>query len=342
MGQETQNFRRKNNRMKYALACLTLTVAAAIAAGLLLWGNKSAATAPTTEVAEPFLGSAENVELCGTCTIIPGVDAYKMCHTCYTPIEETTRLACAAEEAVIVTKVKSAEHSLRASDMALIYNECQENRVEDGACEFSLQVLRDPEVDYIEYEPEEAIDETVDPVDEPTLTHSHPGEVKVYYMCVSDDVFAMPYAETEEYPEADTEYALSAVRWNDFEMENFPLLSSALLKCDGSKQITANWDKGKVCVTELDTFTTLQCNSGRSDVRILVAKVKTTSTVELDKKLRKNLAKRTTDLCAGNMSSSSCVIKFSDVFQEGDALPEDGAELQVAFLCSYAAEAIVV
>jgi len=317
LDRDSQQIRQKDNRMKYALVCVTLSVAVCVAVGLLMYGHSAAST---SEAAEPFLGSTL---LCGTCQIIPGVDTYKMCHTCFSNLDETTRLTCAAEESIIVTSVKSEYPKLRAKDISLVYNECLENRFDDGSCEFNLQLLRSSE-NYIE--PGKAASDV--PKD----------NYKVYYLCVSDDLFLYP--EDDSLP-AETEYSLSAVRWNDFEMENFPLLSSALVKCDKTKPITENWDKAKVCVTDREAPVTLTCDSTRTDVRILVAKVKTTNSVPLDKKFKKNLAKRTTKLCAESMSDGSCAIAFSDIFGEGDPVLEEGADVDVTYLCSYAPETIV-
>merc|ERR1712156_13118 len=213
-----------------------------------------------------------------------------------------------------------------------VYNECQSNRLDDGSCEIVLQELRDPE-----YVPEEEIIEPEPPINEPRLTRSHPGEFKVYYMCVSEDVFFNPEFEAE--PE--TEYSLSAARSNDFDVENFPLLSSALVKCGKRKTITENWEKGRECVSTLDTPVVFSCDSTRLDARILIAKVKTTNTVELEKKFRKTLAVRTTDLCAENMNSGACSVTLADAFQEGETLPEDGAEVQLSYLCSYGPESVI-
>lgn len=325
MGEESQHFRRKTNWVKYALACVGGILVAAFAVGIILYSGGNSTNVAAASSAEPVLGAAE---MCGTCTLIPGVDAYKMCHTCYTPLDEPARLNCANQEAVIVTKVKSDDHSLRATDLALVYNECQQNRLDDGSCEIVLQELRDPEEEIIEPEP---------PI-EPRLTRSHPGEFKVYYMCVTEDVFFDP--------EPEAEYTLSAVRSNDFEVENFPLLSSTLVKCGKRKLITENWEKGRECVSTLDggldTPVVFSCDSTRLDARILIAKVKTTSTVELEKKFRKTLAVRTTDLCAENMNSGACSVTLADAFQEGETLPEDGAEIQLSYLCSYGPESVVV
>lgn len=318
LDRESQHVRQKDNRMKYALVCVTMSVAALIAFGLLMYGHNAAST---SEAAEPFLGSNH---LCGTCQLIPGVDTYKLCHTCYAQIDEPMRLTCDVEESIVVTSVKSEYPRLRARDVALVYNECQENRLDDGSCEFNLELLRNGESD---------VEVGKAAADVPK------GNFKVYYTCVSDDLFFYPDEEAE--PVAETEYALSAVRWNDFEMENFLLLSSALVKCDKTKPITENWDKAKVCVTNLEAPVTLTCDNTRSDVRVLVAKVKGTNSVPLDKKLKKNLAVRTTNLCAQSMSDGSCAFNVADIFEEGDPVLEEGAQLDVTYLCSYAPEAIV-
>lgn len=325
MGEEHQYQQKSSNRTKFVVclagaAFAALAVFAVYASGNFKSMNDAAAASP-----EPFLGS---VATCGTCQIIPGIDSYKLCSTCRTEPEETTRLVCEPEESIIVTKVYFG-HENQANDVSLVYNECEANRNEDGSCAFNLQTLRD--IDAGLYEEEYNMDEPAPVETEPVLSHRHSG-YKVKYMCLTTEYF--------QPAEAESEYLLAATRWNQ-ELENVPILSSALVKCGSRKAITDNWEKGKVCETEIDTPITLTCDETRLDTRILVAKVKTSSVAGLDKKLKKNLAIRATELCADSISGSSCSFSFSDLFQEGETAPEAGSEMSAMYVCSYSSESEV-
>merc|ERR1719242_401077 len=144
-------------------------------------------------------------------------------------------------------------------------------------------------------------------------------------MCISESLFDLEPVETE-YVLAETFQELE---------ENSVMLSSALVKCDALKPVAENWDKGKVCATDLDTPVTLSCDESRDDVRILVAKITTSSTTQINKKFKKNLATRATAICDG-VAGTPCEFAFSDLYEDGETLPEAGTEMKAVYVCSYA------
>merc|ERR1719300_184639 len=145
-----------------------------------------------TQSTPPILTSPQNAEVCGACTIIPGMEGHVICKSCKWNKVDVKDLSCPSGYGNMEFQSVKIGGKTNAEAMAVLQSECSEQFEETASetCSFTLDTLLGGQ-------------SPVDVVDEPLLEKRHkhpkdPNSVKAEYTCHKAEADVI---ETDVYSE---------------------------------------------------------------------------------------------------------------------------------------------
>lgn len=269
----------------------------------------------------PILTSPQSTEVCGACTIIPGMESHVICKSCKWNKLESKDLSCPSGYGSMEFQSVKIGGKTNAQAMAALQSECSKQFQETAGetCSFMLDTLLNGQVDEVASEP--VLEKHHHPKD--------PNSVKAQYTChkIESEILEN---DTDVYSEEEPIKLQSALL-------NEPFLSSVLVKCDKRKQIADTVEMSKLCAASGASSMEFSCPSG-SDPRIIVLKMQQISPPALtkgQKKMNKKRGQMITNYCAaGNMNGASCSVAPENFLLDTEE-SLDGFTWDVKYMCSY-------